>query len=52
MASSLFVTLSLAHVTSFTSLFAALIAVNGTSRDNGPAGDGKTTCGKDKEALE
>ena len=36
-----------------TSLFAALIAVDGTSRDSGPSGHGKTTtCGNDKDALQ
>ena len=38
---SFFVTLSLA-ITSSTSLFAALIAVDGTSCDSGPLGDGKS----------
>ena len=35
-----------------TSLFAALIAVDGTSRDSGPPGHGKTTCGNDEDALQ
>ena len=34
------------------SLFATLIAVDGTSRDSGPSGHGKTTCGNSKDALQ
>ena len=37
-------------ITYFTSLFTALIAVDGTSRDSGPSGHGKATCGNDKDA--
>ena len=36
-------------ITSLTSLFAALIAVDGTLRDSWPSGHGKTTCGGDDE---
>ena len=32
-------------ITSSTSLFAALIAVDGTSRDSRPSGNGKAICG-------
>ena len=39
-------------ITSLTSLFTALIAVNDTSHDNGPSGHGKTTCGDDEDALQ
>ena len=39
-------------ITSLTSLFTALITVDGTSRDNRPSGHGKTTCGDDKDAFE
>ena len=38
-------------ITSLTSLFAALITVDGTSRDSGPSGNGKTTC-NDEDALQ
>ena len=38
-------------ITSLTSLFATLIAVDGTSRDSGPLGDGKAICGDDEDAL-
>ena len=34
-----------------TSLFAALITVDGTSRDSRPSGNGKTTC-NDEDALQ
>ena len=34
-----------------TSLFAAVIAVDGTSHNNGPSGHGKTSYGDDKDAL-
>ena len=34
-----------------TSLFAALIAVNGTLRDSRPSGHGKTTSGDNEDAL-
>ena len=34
-----------------TSLFAALLTVDGTSRDSRPSGHGKITCGDDKGAL-
>ena len=34
-----------------TFLFAALIAVDGTSHDSRPSGHGKTTCGNDEDAL-
>ena len=36
-------------ISSLTSLFAALIAIDGTSRDSGPSGCGKTTCGDDED---
>ena len=36
-------------ITSLTSLFAALIAVDGTLRDSRPSGHDKTTCGSDNE---
>ena len=39
-------------ITSLASLFAALIAVDGTSRDSGPPGNGKTTCGNGEDALQ
>ena len=39
-------------ITSLTSLFAALIAVDCTSRDRGPSGHGETTCGNDEDALQ
>ena len=39
-------------ITSLTSLFAALITVDGTSHDSGPSGHGKTTCGNDEDALQ
>ena len=35
-----------------TFLFAALIAVDNTSRDSGPPGHGKTMCGNDEDALQ
>ena len=35
-----------------TSLFGALITVDGTSRDSGPSGHGKTTYGNDEDALQ
>ena len=35
-----------------TSLFAALIAADGTSCDSGPSGHGKITCGNDEDALQ
>ena len=38
-------------ITSLTFSFAALIAVDGTSRDSGPPGHVKTTCGIDEDAL-
>ena len=38
-------------ITSSTSLFAALIAVNGTLHNSRPSGDGKATCGDDEDAL-
>ena len=34
-------------ITSLTSLFTALIAADGTSRDSRPSGHGKTSCGDD-----
>ena len=34
-----------------TSLFAALIAVGGTSHNNGPLGHGKTSCDDDEDVL-
>ena len=39
-------------ITSLTSLFTALIAVDGTSHDSGPPGHGKTICGNDEDALQ
>ena len=39
-------------ITSLASLFAALIAVDGTSRDSGSSGHGKITCGNDEDALQ
>ena len=39
-------------ITSSTSLFAALIPVDGTSGDSGPLGDDKAICGDDEDALE
>ena len=48
---SFFVTL-LIVITSSTSLFAELIAVEGTLRDSGPLGDGKAICGDEEDALE
>ena len=38
-------------ITSLTSLFAALIAVDGTLHGSGPSGHSKTTCGNNKDAL-
>ena len=38
-------------ITSSTSLFVALIAVDDTSRNSGPLGDGKAICGDDEDAL-
>ena len=39
-------------ITSLTFLFAALMAVDNNSRDSGPPGHGKTTCGNDEDALQ
>ena len=39
-------------ITFLTSLFAALIVVDGTSHDSRPSGHGKTTCGNGKDALQ
>ena len=34
-----------------TSLFTTITAVDGTSRDNRPSGDGKATCGDNEDTL-
>ena len=39
-------------IISLASLFAALVAVDGTSHDGGPSEHGKTTCGNDEDALQ
>ena len=38
-------------ITSSTSLFTTLIAVDGTLHHSGPSGHGKTTSGDDEDAL-